>query len=73
MKTHFNYNTNKKQGFQLNTNSSKQNKKEYLLKDMINLLEIDQETKKMLHAPTLKVFLLRRLTDSVQRDKKFLY
>ncbi len=40
-------------------------KKDYPLKEMVNLLEIDQETKKLIHAPTLKIFILIKISECV--------
>jgi len=48
-------------------------RREYHLKDMLNLLEIKTNTKKMLHAPSLQTFILRRFQQSASMSKKRMY
>ena len=40
---------------------------------MVNLLEINPETKKILHAPTLQIYLLKRISRNADQEKKKLY
>ena len=48
-------------------------KKDFNIKDMINLLEIKTNTKKLLHAPSLRVFIIKKYTKTPQITKKKMY
>lgn len=48
-------------------------KKDFHTKDMINLLEIKTNTKKFLHAPSLRVFIRKKYTKTPQITKKKMY
>ncbi len=43
------------------------------MKDMLNLLEIKTNTKKMLHAPSLRIFILKRFQKTSNISKKKMY
>ena len=43
------------------------------MRDMLNLLEIKTNTKKMLHAPSLKTFILKRFQKTSNVSKKKMY
>lgn len=42
--------------------------KKFFLKDMVNLLEIQRDSKKLLHAPSLKIFLLHKISSNIHLD-----
>ena len=46
---------------------------EYSMRDMLNLLEIKTNCKKMLHAPSLKIFILKRFHKTSNLNKKKMY
>lgn len=43
------------------------------MKDMLNLLEIKTNAKKMLHAPSLRIFILKRFQKTTNISKKKMY
>lgn len=53
--------------------SYRSSKHDYQMKDMLNLLEIKTNTKKILHAPSLKTFILKRFKKTVAFSKKKMY
>lgn len=44
-----------------------------LFGDLVQILEVDSLTKKMLHAPSLSVFILKTVSTNAEKDKKRLY
>lgn len=48
-------------------------RREAQLRDMLQLLEIKTHSKKLLHAPSLQVFVLRRFAQSAALSKKRMY
>ena len=65
---------NSKRGVSLNNiDSSRGERREYQMRDMLNLLEIKTNTKKMLHAPSLQTFILRRFQKTASMSKKRMY
>lgn len=47
--------------------------REFHIKDMLNLLEIKTNMKKMLHAPSLQTFILKRFQKTATMSKKRMY
>lgn len=48
-------------------------RKDFDIKDMINLLEIKTNAKKLLHAPSLRVFLIKKYSKTPRVSKKKMY
>ena len=46
---------------------------EVLYSDLIQILEVNSHTKKMLHGPSLNVFVLKTISTNAEKDKKRLY
>ena len=51
----------------------KSSKQEYSMRDMLNLLEIKTNVKKLLHAPSLKIFIFKKFQKSPNLSKKKMY
>ena len=49
------------------------NQTEVLFTDLIPILEVKANTEKMLHGPSLNVFLLKTISTNAEKDKKRLY
>ena len=56
-----------------NMDSCRGERREYQMRDMLNLLEIKTNTKKMLHAPSLQTFILKRFQRTSVMSKKRMY
>lgn len=46
---------------------------EVLFADLLPILEVDPKTQKMLHGPSLSVFILKTISTNAEKDKKRLY
>lgn len=46
---------------------------EVLFADLVQILEVDSHTKKMLHGPSLNIFILKTVSSNAEKDKKRLY
>ena len=46
---------------------------EVLFTDLLPILEVNPHTKKMLHGPSLSVFILKTISTNAEKDKKRLY
>ena len=46
---------------------------EIVFSDLIQILEVNPKTTKMLHGPSLNVFLLKTISTNAEKDKKRLY
>jgi hypothetical protein len=46
---------------------------EILFNDLVQILEVNSLTKKMIHAPSLSVFILKTVSINAEKDKKRLY
>jgi len=46
---------------------------EILFADLVQILEVNSLTKKMLHAPSLSVFILKTVSKNAEKEKKRLY
>ena len=52
---------------------TKESPVEILAKDMIQTLEINKKSKKMIHAPSLCVYKLQKVSDSADEDRQQIY
>ena len=46
---------------------------EIVFSDLIQILEVNPKTTKMLHGPSLNVFILKTVSNNAEKDKKRLY
>jgi hypothetical protein len=51
----------------------KENAYEIQVKDMIPMLEINKRAKKMIHAPSLNVFKLQKISENADEDRQRIY
>lgn len=49
--------------------SSREQLRDVLLHDLIQILEVNPRTKKMLHAQTLAIYTQKRVSDQADKDK----
>lgn len=58
---------------QTNSFESENTDRNYLLRDMIEMLEISGGSRKMLHGPSLRVFVLKIISRNANKDRSRLY